>query len=358
MRILIDIGHPGHVHLFRPFAKEMMSRGHKVLFTCREKEFEKELLNAEGFLYVSFGKKHKSILGKMFGLLKFDFLELKTALKFKPDIFLSHGSPYAAHAAFFLRKPHISFEDTFNFEQIRFYKPFTDSILTSTYNHPYIGKNNLHYSGYHELAYLHPAVFTPDSGVIKELGLNTDEKYVIIRLVSWSATHDLGHKGISYQNKILAVETISQYAKVFISSENPLPAELEKYKFPLKPDRMHHAISFACLLYGESATMATEAAVLGVPSIYIDNTSRFYTKDIQNKYQIIFNFSESDTDQKLSIERAIELINTPKENWAQRRRRILNDNINVTEFLIWFIEKYPESRSVLRNNPSYEIRFK
>ena len=80
MNILIDIGHPAHVHLFRCFAHEMLTRGHKVLFTCRDKEFEIALLKAEGFEYISFGKKYSSKLGKILGLLKFDCLEWKTCL--------------------------------------------------------------------------------------------------------------------------------------------------------------------------------------------------------------------------------------------------------------------------------------
>ncbi len=45
MKILIDIGHPAHVHIFRNFAKEMTKKGHKVLMTCREKENTKALNN-------------------------------------------------------------------------------------------------------------------------------------------------------------------------------------------------------------------------------------------------------------------------------------------------------------------------
>ena len=63
MRILIDIGHPGHVHLFRPFVLEMQKRSHIFLFTCRQKEFEIELLQSAGFSYKSFGSHYKSKLG-------------------------------------------------------------------------------------------------------------------------------------------------------------------------------------------------------------------------------------------------------------------------------------------------------
>ena len=94
MNILIDIGHLAHVHLFRNFAHIMIGKGHKVLFTCRDKEFEIALLRINDFEYHSFGRKYKSTIGKAFGLLKFDLKEFIVGLKFKPDIMLSHGSPY------------------------------------------------------------------------------------------------------------------------------------------------------------------------------------------------------------------------------------------------------------------------
>ncbi len=307
MRILIDIGHPGHVHLFRPFALSMISRGHEILFTCREKEFEIDLLKAAGFRYVSFGKKFKTIAGKLFGLIKFDILELLTALKFKPDIYLSHGSMYAAQVAWLLRKPHIALEDTFNVEQMRLYKPFSTTILSpEVIGHPDLGEKNIRYSGCHELAYLHPKVFTPDPNVIADLGLRKEEEYVIIRFVSWNATHDIGQKGLSLKNKIDLVGKVSEHVKVFISSEGELPPELEKFKFPLKPERMHDALAFSSMVYGEGATMTTEAAVLGIPSIYINSKGPMYTKDIERNYRLIHNFSESEQDQVSSIEKAME----------------------------------------------------
>src|SRR5690606_31081569 len=130
MNILIDIGHPAHVHLFKNFAFEMQKRGNEILFTCREKEFEIELLEHYGFNYNSFGKKYYSSPGKLWGMFEFSLKEFITGLKFKPDLLISHGSMYTAFASRLLNKPHISLEDTFNFEQIRLYKPFTNVILT------------------------------------------------------------------------------------------------------------------------------------------------------------------------------------------------------------------------------------
>lgn len=331
MNILIDIGHPAHVHLFRCFAHDMMAAGHKVLFTCRDKEFEIALLEAEGFDYICFGKKYKSKAGKIWGLLKFDIKEFGTCLKFKPDVLLSHGSMYAAHAAWLYGKPHISFEDTYNFEQIRLYEPFTKAILTGDYEHPFISKKEIHYAGYHELAYLHPNRFSPDRSVLNELGIKDGEKYVLLRFVSWNATHDAGHKGMSLENKKKAVEEFSKYAKVFISSEKELPEELKQYKLPTAPEKVHSVMAFASMIFGESATMVSEGVVLGVPGVYMDNTGRYYTTEQEKRYGMCFNFSESEEDQRKAIEKGIEILsgNVSLAGHAQ----LMEDKIDVTAFL-------------------------
>jgi len=360
MKILIDIGHPAHVHLFKHFAWEMQKKGHKIFFTCREKEFEIYLLKTYGFYFKSFGKKYSSIGGKIWGLIEFDIKEFLTALSFKPDILLSHGSIYAAHTAFLLRKPHISLEDTFNFEQIRLYLPFTSVVLTGDYEHPSLGEKEIRYSGYHELAYLHPNYFVPDKSVLKALGVNENDKYVIMRFVAWNATHDTGHKGISYENKLKAIKEFEKYSRVFISSESELPVELKKYKINIPPHKMHDALAFASLLFGESSTMAEECAMLGTPSIFIYNKSTYYTKHLENDYELLFNYTESNEDQFKAIEKGVELLNTLniKEKWQKLRQIMLSDKIDVTAFLVWFVENFPKSAQIMKKTPDYQFNFK
>ena len=214
MKILIDIGHPAHVHLFKHFAWKMQEKGHRILFTCREKEFERHLLDIYGFHYLSFGKKYSSKIGKMWGLIEFDLKELLAGLKFKPDVLLSHGSIYAAHAAFLLKKPHIAFEDTGNWEQVRFYFPFTDVILTSDiFSIDYGSDKQIRYKSHHELAYLHPKYFKVDNSIFEELGIDYKQKFVIFRLVAWNATHDFGQKGISKEIRLFVYHRSSRYSR-------------------------------------------------------------------------------------------------------------------------------------------------
>ena len=360
MNILIDVGHPAHVHIFRNLAKEMETKGHVVLFTCREKESCLDLLRAYKLPYKSFGKPFKTSLGKLVGLVIFNFKMFIVLLRFRADITLGHSSMYAAQMSWLLGIPHISVEDTGNMEQIRLYRPFTKSILVPDSFHKKLGKKQLKYAGNHELAYLHPKRFTPDPKILKDLNISNEESYMIIRLVGWNASHDFGHNGFSKENKIKAVNSFMKFSKVFISSEELLPPELLKYKLNLPPEKIHEVIAFSSLLFGESATMASEAAILGVPAIFCNNTFIPYTHEEEEKYKLVFNFTESKEDQEKAIIKGIELLSTPgiREEWHKRRDKMINEKIDVTAFLVWFVENWPESFKIMKENPDYQERFK
>jgi len=250
LKILIDIGHPAHIHYWRNFAKIMLERGNDILLTTRDKEITIDLLHHYDFSFYNLGKPYNGLKNKIKGLITFNYKLLKIAKKFKPDIFLSAGSPYAAIVSSMMGKPHITLEDTFNFEQIRFYMPFTDVVLTGNYEHPSLGKKEIKYNGYQELGYLHQNYFKPDKNIISELGVKDNEKYVVLRFVSWQATHDRVHNGIMMKNKIKAVHEFEKFAKVFISSEVDLPSDLKKYQIKTDSYKMHDVLAFCSLLFG------------------------------------------------------------------------------------------------------------
>ena len=157
-----------------------------------------------------------------------------------------------------------------------------------------------------------------------------------------------------------AVEEFSKYAEVFISSEAELPEELKKYKINIDPHRMHDAIAFSTMLFGESSTMSEEAAMLSVPSVYLFNNSTFYTQHLEKEYSLMFNYSESENDQQRAIEKGIELLKTEglNEEWKKKCNKMLSEKIDVTAFMVWFIENYPASKRVMKENPDYQYNFK
>lgn len=353
MRILIDIGHPKQVHIFKNFTWETQKRRHEILFTARDKEITIYLLRKFGFEYLSLGKHYKSIKGKIFGLIKYDFLLYRISRKFNPDIFLSHGSIYAAHVSFLCNRPHICNEDTGNMEQIRLYIPFTDILLTSNAYQRDHAKKQIRYNGYSELSYLHPNYFKSDPAILDYLKVKRDEKFVIMRFVSWKASHDIGQKGLSLVMKRKAVKELSKYAKVFISSEEELPDDLKPYQIKIPPEKMHDALYYATMYLGEGATMSSECACLGTPAIYVSSLEVGCCTEQEKKYGLVFNYSESLEDQELSIKKGLELLKAPnlKQKWQKRRKKMLSEKIDVTAFMVWFIENYPESVRIMKENP-------
>ena len=106
MRILIDIGHPAHVHYFRNFIKIMEGKGHEFLVVARDRQYVFDLLKAYGIKYVSRGKGGSGALGKLFYLKIASIKQYFIAEKFRPDLFLDFGTIYSGFASMMLRKPH------------------------------------------------------------------------------------------------------------------------------------------------------------------------------------------------------------------------------------------------------------
>jgi len=349
MRVLIDIGHPAHVHLFKNLAWRLQENGHIVLFTCRDREHVIHLLKTYGFTFKNFGKHYITLKGKLYGLVKNELQTLKAAQNFKPDLFISHGSTIAAITSYLIRKPHIALEDTFNMEQVKLYMPLTKVVLTGDYPHKPLSNKEIQYPGYHELAYLISSVFTPDESVLKNLAVEKGDKYAIIRFVAWNASHDVGHKGLTHETKIKLIERLSSHLKVFISSEADLPREFKPYQIKIKPEEMHSILAFAHLFVGESGTMASEAAVLGTPAIFLNN-KHFGCIDDQAEYGVLFQYSESQEDQLRLIDKSVELASrTDKSEYKQKAIRMTNDKIDLSAFLFWFVVNYPESLRETRN---------
>ncbi|MEN8121660.1 MAG: DUF354 domain-containing protein [Bacteroidota bacterium] len=338
MNIIIDVNHPGHVHLFKNFAFIVQEKGWRVLFTAKDKEVTIDLLKAYKLNYKNLGPHYTGKLGKIYSLLKHFIRLFFVSIRFKPDYYLSHGSVPASWVSFLLRKKYIAFEDTGNMEQIRLYKPFAHAILTTQSFKQDYGKVHVRYNGYHELAYLHPNYFNPDTKIYNYLNIKEGEPYFILRFVSWGASHDVGQAGLSLGVKRKIVSLLQQHGKVFISSEAKLPDDLYELGIKISPEKMHDVLNYAQMFIGEGATMASESVMLGTPAVYI-NSMIAETINEQQEYGLLFHFRNSGG----VLEKIKVLLKAKNEYWLQKRREILNDKIDVTAFTTWFVENFPES---------------
>jgi predicted glycosyltransferase len=345
VKVIVDIGHPAHVHFFKHFIWEMKKRGHEILITASKKEITLDLLEKLGFDYIFTCKRYGSV---KFGyeLIKRDFQMFNLARKFKPDVITGIHNTIAAHVSKLTKAKSIIFTDTEHAKLANLVTfPFADVILTPSCFKKDIGKKQIRYNGYHELAYLYPNYFTPNPAVLDEIGLSKDDTFIILRFVSWNASHDIGHSGLTFDTKRKAVKEFEKYGRVLITSESPLPQEFERYRIAVSPEKIHDLMYYATLLYGESATMASECAVLGTHAIFSDFAGRGYTDEEEEKYELVFNFKLDKESQRESLEKAVELLenNNLKSIGKKKRVKLLEDKIDVTAFMIWFVENYPAS---------------
>jgi hypothetical protein len=338
----------------------MKEAGHDFVVTARDKEMTHILLNKFKINYISRGKGGKGVLGKILYLFKGDYILFKAARKFRPDLFLSFASPYAAHAAWLSGKPHITLDDTEIARIGQFlYTPFTDCILNPSSYKKQNKEKQILFKSYIELCSLHPNYFKPDKSVLGDLGILENEKYVILRFVSWQANHDFGVKGLSKETRLKLIEHLNKHATVFISSEGQLPPELQKYQLRISPEKMHDALYFASLLFGESGTMTSECAMLGTPAIQISGLPKgtIGTLNEQQSYDLVYIYEKYNEG---ILNQALDLIENPKtkEMWRINKEKMLSEMIDITAFMVWFVTNYPLSKAIMKENPDFQLKFK
>jgi hypothetical protein len=341
MKLIIDISHPAHYHFFKNAISGFKKAGHSVMIVSRDKDFTLELLDSAGLEHVCLSKHTPGILGlaaEMWIHEKGLFREIK---KFHPDALLQIGGTFIVHVGKLTGTPSIVFYDTENAtlsNAITY--PFADVICTPAAYKGDLGPKQVRYKGYQELAYLHPNRFTPDAHILGEAGLEKDEPFSLIRFVGWSSSHDISASGFSAKGKLRLVEELLRFGKVFISSEAPLPVELEKYSVTIRKSKIHHLMAFASLYIGESATMASESAMLGTPAIFVSPVGRGYTDEEQKKYGLVIHYADIDENQ--AIDKAKQLLSTEgsRKEWQTKRQKMLSEKIDVLPWIIEFVEKF------------------
>ena len=341
MKVLFDVTHPAHVHLFKNAIHELRTDGHEVRVTSREKDLTTQLLDAYGIDHTPISAKGETKPELITEWIGREFRMLATTLSFDPDVIVGRLNPPAAHASAVTGAPSIIMDDS---EEARFpaliTHPFSDSICTPASYDGDLGSKQTSYDGFHELAYLHPDQFEPDPSVLEEHGIDPGDTFSVLRFVSWGAHHDVGQSGLSLAGKRELVDVLSEYGDVYITSEGDLPAEFADHQLPIPPEDIHHLLSFADLYVGDSQTMATEAALLGTPAI---RSNSFAGDGDMGNFAALerHGLLLSTNDEREAIATAREWLENPElgAEWEARRDHFLDDKIDVTEFILGQIRR-------------------
>jgi predicted glycosyltransferase len=332
----------------------MESKGHRFVITNRDSPIINQLLDYYEIPHHIRNKRPEkqsflaSILYLM-GMIKYCILY---SFKQHPDLYMGFGASQCAITSFFFRKPCILLDDT---EHNKFnhilYKPFISTVLTPFYFRKKLNKKQIYFDAYIEQLYLHSRYYKSNPA--------NHTPYALIRYISYNATHDSEVRPLSDEIKKKFLMQIKNKMPVFVSLESTVTDPFyDEYKLKISPEKIFDVMTGASLFLTEGATMASEAGILGVPYIYINPLQEVGNVMEQvKKYPEIAAETINEKEINSYIENRTVNIITPEQK-EKNRNEIEKSTINPTEFLVWFVENYPQSAKIMKENPNYQYNFK
>jgi predicted glycosyltransferase len=358
MKMLFYFGHPSQYLFLRNSINILKEHGATCNLVIKSKDVLERLLieNRESYINILPEGRRPGRMGILTGLIKRD-LRLFMQVRNKHYDLLIGTDPSLAHIGFLKRIPVITvLEDDIEVipQLARITFPFTSLILTpkgcKTGRHE---NKTIHYNGYMKLAYLHPRWFRKEAAKFKQ-------PYFLIRASGLAAYHDEGIAGFNVPLLEKIVSLLQEKGSVYISSEVPLKGSLKQYELNINPSGMQQVLANSYMLISDSQSMTMEAAMLGIPSVRFSDFAGRITvlEELEHIYGLTFGIRAHDPEKLFA--RINELLSIPYlgNEFASRRAKMLSDKIDVTAFLVWFFENYPQSVTLMKENPGYQLRFK
>lgn len=319
MKFLFELNHPKHYYQFKYVMLLLKKKGHDVKVIARDKDVLIKVLQEERVDYKIFGQHRKKMYAKVLGTIPILMNYNKIVKSYNPDVIVSKASFYAVCMAKLNNSKSVIFPDSEVVKVTnRYVVPLATKVVTPRTFGLDFGEKHIRFDGLFEDCYLSPTVFAPDKTVIEQYHLK--QPYAVFRFVGWYANHDVGNNGFSIAQKKQMILEVKKYMNVYISSENPLPEELECCRLPIPPSLMHHVLAYADLYLGDSQTMATEAALLGTPSIrsnsFVGDNDMTNFKVLERQFGLIRNIKSFDEVLETLMEFASS---SRKKEWMEKK---------------------------------------
>lgn len=271
MNILIDIGHPAHVHFFKYAINILKKNNHCVHVATRNLSVAKKLLYSHGIDYEIVSSKRKGCGNRICELMEHNVGIARRLKKWNIDIAASIGGTYMIYATSLSDCKSLVFSDTETARLAnRITFPFASRVVTPSIYPDDLGAKHVKYKGFQELAYLHPSYFRPSPRTAHKYGIAKDEPFGLVRFSSWEAAHDVGVQGATTSDKIKMLRILQEQSRVLLIPEGDVAPELEEFAVDIEAEDFHDLLFYASYCVTEGATTATEACILGTPALYIN----------------------------------------------------------------------------------------
>ena len=363
-KYLFLISHPAHFHMFKYTMQILKNNDHDIVAVIRPKDVLEELCKESGLNYFKVNERRetKCIFSLGISLLSRVVDVWKIVKKEKPDLLIGSDG-VLSYVGFLKRIPSFEFFED-DVAVIKLYAslffPFYSKIVSPIVTDAGRWKSKqIRYAGYQKLAYLHPNYFVADEEILSKYDLKANT-YFILRFSNLCAHHDVGIGGFTMDDILKVIEILKPHGKIYITSEKKLDERLEPYRLKISPSDLHQVLAFSIMLIGDSQSMSVESAMLGRPSVrFSDFAGKISVlEELEHKYGLTYGIKTKNPE--LLFNKIEELLVMPdlREEFQRRRQTMLADKIDVTAFFVWFIENYPESALIMKENPDYQYRFK
>ena len=169
-----------------------------------------------------------------------------------------------------------------------------------------------------------------------------------MRFNVFKAHHDNNVKGLNLSQKFEIINILKKKGKIFITTEGKIEPELQEYQIKISPEKIHSVLYYAWMYIGDSQTMTTEAALLGTPAIKCNTLANELSvpNEIEEKYDLCYSYKPYQFIQLM--DKIKDLVDKPdlKQIWSKKKKKLLQEKIDLSNFLCWFIEEYPESQKM------------
>jgi hypothetical protein len=105
-------------------------------------------------------------------------------------------------------------------------------------------------------------------------------------------------------------------------------------------------MAFARLFFGESATMASESAMLGTPAILVSTSRRGYTDELENPYGMLFTYDHRRDGQEQGLQKAEALLADPGTPalWREKHRAMLAGQEDIARYVTDLVTRTASER--------------
>jgi predicted glycosyltransferase len=335
MRILLEAHHPAHIHFWKYPVRELQARGHEVLMIGRDRDVMRRLLEVYDWIPAEIPKRRtKNNRFPLLEMLERQWAVARAIHRFKPDVVASLMGSYTQSAKLFGVRNVIFTDTETQALNHRIAHPFADEIHTPDCFLLDFGEKHRRYAGLHENAYLAANYFEKDEAALAKYGLG-DAPYLILRVSAWNTFHDRDRKGIGEAVYPFIEEVKDRYRIVLSAEEGKVPPGLEGYALTFAPEDFHSLIAGARFLVTEGASTASEAACLGVPSVFINSVGDLGNfRLLSERFGLIRAHRTAETGMPEALELAKCCETRVPEIFSEKYRVFVESRIDVCAYVV------------------------